>query len=117
MDPLMNESATPQPEPAATLTRADILAELRASAARLDPAHAGLYARMSTDRWLGAADLAADLMLAHYRYQRRRSGGRRAHSAAVHALLDRSNQAQLVAALTWVHMAFWLLPARKKDGE
>jgi hypothetical protein len=100
------------PEPMEASTRQTILTELRASAAALDPAHAGVYASMGIERWLSAADLATDLLLAHYRYQRRHPGGRRAHSAAVHALLDRTNQAQLVSALAWVNMAFWLLPPR-----
>jgi hypothetical protein len=113
----MDESPTPQPEPIATFTRADILAELRTSAAMLDPAHADIYRSMSTTRLLGAADLASELLRAHGRYQRRRRGGRREHSATVHALLERSNQARLVAALTWIEMAFWLLPPQRQHGE
>ncbi len=114
MDELMDESPAPQPEPAATLTRADIVSELRASAARLDPAHAGHLSPYEHYRLLGAADLASKLLLAHCRYQRRRRGGRREHSSTVYALLDRTNQAQLVAALTLIEMAFWLLPARQQ---
>jgi hypothetical protein len=100
----------------APVTRDDLLTELRASAARLDPAHAGVYATMGIDRCRGAADLASKLLLAHCRYQRRRRGGRREHSATVYALLDRTNQTQLVAALMWIEMAFRLLPARQQDG-
>src|SRR5215211_8971906 len=105
----MDESPTPQPE---SLTRAAILGELQLIAAELDSAHADIYRAMSTDRWLGATDLAAELLLAHLRHHHRRSGGRRAHRAAVRALLDQSNRVQLVAALAWVNMAFWLLPAQ-----
>src|SRR5215217_3458844 len=92
VDATGNASAGLGDEATSTLTRDDILTELRASAAQLDPAHAGVYATMDIDRWRGAADLASNLLLAHCRYQRRRRGGRRAHSAAVHALLDRTNQ-------------------------
>ena len=114
---LIDESPAPQPETTATLTRADILTELRESATQLDPAYADLYRSMSTMRLLGAADLASELLLAHSRYQRRHSGGRRAHSAAIFALLDQSNRVQLVAALAWVNMAFWLLPTPRPPGE
>ena len=114
MDTLMDESPTPQPEP---LTRAAILGELQRIAAELDPAHAGLYARMSTDRWLGAADLAADLMLAHCRYQRQPSGARRAHSAAIYQRLAGTNRVQLAGALALVHLPFWLLSRREQHGE
>ena len=98
------------------ITRETILTELRESATQLDPAHADIYRSMSTARLLGAAELASELLLAHSRYLRRHSGGRRAHNAAIFALLGQSNRVQLVAALAWVHMAYWLLPAQRQQA-
>jgi hypothetical protein len=99
------------------VTRADILAELRASASYLDPAHAHIYRTMRAERWLSGVGLAADLMLEHARYQHRRRGGRRAHSATIHALLDQANRVQLTAALGWLHLAYELLPSQRQPSE
>jgi hypothetical protein len=88
-----------------------IMARLREHATLLDPTHARLYRSMPVDRWLDATGLAADLLVEHWRYlYARPRPGRRAHNAAVYALLGRTNEAQVVAALAWVHMAIWLLP-------
>jgi hypothetical protein len=72
---------------------------------------------MGADDWQRAVALAADLMAEHATYQRHRPGGRRRHSSALHARLDRANEVQLVAAVAWVHAGFWLLPTQRQHGE
>ena len=65
---------------------------------------------MRVDRWLGAAELAADVLVEHWRflYGHQRSG-RRAHNRRIFERLQNTSEAQLAAALALVHTMIWLL--------
>ena len=69
---------------------------------------------MSAGRVKHGADVAQRLLAAHLELRRRRTrgahGGRRAHAAAVDAVLDATNDAALVLAQAWLEAAFALLP-------
>lgn len=107
-------SETPAPEAEATEchTPEEILQLVRDSASRLDARHTALYRGVDAQRVMLAADLLAQLLVAHSTYleANRFGGGRRTHSARVYALLDSANMAELVIALAWVHAAYTMLP-------
>lgn len=105
-----------EPDASGALTREAILAHLRDHATFLDPANARLYRAIGPNRWMDAAELAADLLVEHWRflYERPRRG-RRAHNATVYGLLGRTNEAQLAAALALVHTVISLLLTRPEN--
>jgi hypothetical protein len=65
---------------------------------------------------MDAAELAADLLVEHWRYLfERPRHGRRAHNATVYRLLERTNAAQMAAALALVHTIISLLLTQPED--
>ena len=87
-----------------TWTSDAILAQARALARTFDPQYAATFARMGDSRWVQSVYLGANLLTAHaaYRLHHSRGRGRRQHAAEVHALLDETNAANLVAALSLI---------------
>lgn len=115
--------ADQEPEPAPDLgpfTRDEMLSFVLGEAARRDWRSARLYRSMDAGRVKIGADVAQRLLEAHLELRRRRTrgarGGRRAHAAAVDAVLDETNDAALVLAQAWLEAAFALLPLSPPKG-
>jgi hypothetical protein len=107
------EDPVPAGETRAAWTRSTVLTQARALASALDPPRASTYRSMSSLRWQQAVDLGADLLVEHagYRLHNTRGRGRRQHAAEIHAALDATNSANLVAAV-----AVMLVMGRILDG-
>lgn len=110
------------PERALDFVSEQALDFVREEAARRDPRHTHIYATVSAGRVKDAADTAQQLLAAHLE-QRRRQGrgartGRRTHLQTVYAILDASNEANLVLADAFLELALAVLPAsHSREGD
>jgi hypothetical protein len=95
-------ASTPPPAPVA-YAPAEVIAALRTTACRIDPAHCHLYREMDTDRMHQAIRVSTLLMQRHLTYRRhfRPGRGRREHAAEMHRLVDAVNVVDLTMGVAW----------------
>jgi hypothetical protein len=115
----VDQAPEPAPDPG-PFTRDEVLGYIRQEAARRDWRSARIYRTISPGRVKDGADVAQRLLEVHLELRRRRTrgarGGRRAHHAAVDAILAETNDAALVLAQAWLEAAFALLPLSPPKG-
>jgi hypothetical protein len=96
-----SNASIPDGESIEAWTAAAVLEQARDIASALDPAQSTLYRTMPPTRWAQAVTLGSMLLTAStaYRLHNPRGRGRRQHAAELHAALDATNSANLVAAV------------------
>jgi hypothetical protein len=93
----------------------DVLDYVRRVTAQRDPRHAALYETTDASRIKDAVDVLQTLLRAHLTFHQRTGrgarSGKRAHRQQIDAAVLGTNEATYHLGLTWLELAFGLLPS------